>query len=412
MGTGPWPAAYKDSCMRLSKASSFYLLASIAVSFLAGSSAPTPLYAVYEAAWGFTPITITVVFGIYAIAVLGALLVLGSLSDYVGRRPVLIVAALLQAVAMLIFATATSVSALILARIVQGISAGGALGAVGAGMLDIDRQKGTIANAVGPMLGTATGAIASGLLVQYCPAPLHLVYWMFFSIFLTQAAGVVLMAESVSAKPGALASLRPQFHLPPAVRAPMMLAVPTLLSVWALAGFYGSLAPSLARQLAGGGSLLLGGLALFVLAGSGALTVLYLRAHGAHALMQLGTAALVAGVALIVAAISGDSLAWFFVGTAIAGMGFGVGFQGAIRSVASLAEAHERAGVLSVLYVVAYLSMGVPAILGGIRVVHGGGLFTTAREYGFVVMALAAVALLGSLIRREPRAAELGPAAS
>jgi MFS family permease len=398
--------------MRLSKAFSFYLLASIAVSFLAGSSAPTPLYAVYEAAWGFTPITITVVFGIYAIAVLGALLVLGSLSDYVGRRPVLIVAALLQAVAMLIFATATSVSALILARIVQGISAGGALGAVGAGMLDIDRQKGTIANAVGPMLGTATGAIASGLLVQYCPAPLHLVYWMFFAIFLTQAGGVVLMAESVSPKPGALASLRPQFHLPPAVRAPMMLAAPTLLSVWALAGFYGSLAPSLARQLAGGGSLLLGGLALFVLAGSGALTVLSLRAQEARALMQLGTAALVAGVALIVAAITGDSLAWFFVGTAIAGMGFGAGFQGAIRSVASLAKAHERAGVLSVLYVVAYLSMGVPAILGGIRVVHGGGLFTTAREYGFVVMALAAVALLGSLIRRAPRAAELGPAAS
>jgi MFS family permease len=398
--------------MRLSKAFSFYLLASIAVSFLAGSSAPTPLYAVYEAAWGFTPITITVVFGIYAIAVLGALLVLGSLSDYVGRRPVLIVAALLQAVAMLLFATATSVSALILARIVQGISAGGALGAVGAGMLDIDRQKGTIANAVGPMLGTATGAIASGLLVQYCPAPLHLVYWMFFAIFLTQAGGVVLMAESVSPKPGALASLRPQFHLPPAVRAPMMLAAPTLLSVWALAGFYGSLAPSLARQLAGGGSLLLGGLALFVLAGSGALTVLSLRAQEARALMQLGTAALVAGVALIVAAITGDSLAWFFVGTAIAGMGFGAGFQGAIRSVASLAKAHERAGVLSVLYVVAYLSMGVPAILGGIRVVHGGGLFTTAREYGFVVMALAAVALLGSLIRRAPRAAELGPAAS
>jgi predicted MFS family arabinose efflux permease len=387
--------------MRLSKEFAFYLLASIAVSFLAGSSAPTPLYAVYEAAWGFTPITITVVFGIYAIAVLGALLVLGSLSDFVGRRPVLIVAALLQAAAMLIFATANSVSALILARIVQGISAGGALGAVGAGMLDIDRPRGTIANAVGPLTGTATGAIVSGLLVQYCPAPLHLVYWMFFAIFLAQAAGVLLMPEPISVKPGALAALRPQFRLPPAARAPMMLAVPTLLSVWALAGFYGSLAPTLVRELAGGGSLLLGGLVLFVLAGSGALTVFYLRAHEARVLMRLGTAALVAGVALTVMAITGNSLAWFFAGTAIAGMGFGAGFQGAIRSVVSLAKAHERAGVLSVLYVVAYLSMGIPAVLGGFRVVHGGGLFATAREYGFVVMALAAVALLGTLVPRR-----------
>ena len=65
----------------------FYLLASVIVSFLAGSSAPTPLYAVYAAKWGFSPITTTVVFGVYALAVLAALLTVGSLSDHVGRRP-------------------------------------------------------------------------------------------------------------------------------------------------------------------------------------------------------------------------------------------------------------------------------------------------------------------------------------
>src|ERR1700682_1881081 len=87
----------------LSPTASFYLLASITVSFLAGSSAPTPLYPLYQAAWGFSPITITVVFGIYAIAVLGALLVAGRLSDHVGRRPVLIAATLTQAATMVIF---------------------------------------------------------------------------------------------------------------------------------------------------------------------------------------------------------------------------------------------------------------------------------------------------------------------
>jgi predicted MFS family arabinose efflux permease len=387
--------------VHLSKLLAFSLLASIIVSFLAGSAAPTPLYAVYQTAWGFTPITITLVFGIYALAVLGALLVLGGVSDFVGRRPVLIVAVLLQAAAMLVFATATGVSSLILARIIQGISAGAAVGAVGAGMLDIDRQKGTIANAVGPMTGTATGGIVSGLLVRYFPSPLHLVYFVFFGIFLAQAIGIVFMAESVSRKPGALAVLRPQFRLPPAVRLPMMLAAPTLVAAWSLAGFYGSLVPTLVRQLAGGGSVLLGGLALFVLAGSGALTVLCLGARDARALMRIGTMALVAGVALTLVAITANSLAGFFVGTAIAGMGFGAGFQGAIRSVVPLAHAHERAGVLSVLYVVAYLAMGVPAVLGGIMVVHGGGLFTTAREYGFAVMLLAAVALLGTFTRRE-----------
>jgi MFS family permease len=134
---------------------------------------------------------------------------------------------------MLIFATAASVSALILARIVQGISADAAVGAAGAGMLDISSQRGTLANSVGPMTGTATGAIVSGVLVQYFPAPLHLVYCMFFAIFVMQAVGVALMAESVSLKPGALAALWPQFHLPPAVRAPMLFAIPTLLAATA-----------------------------------------------------------------------------------------------------------------------------------------------------------------------------------
>src|SRR6478752_6607332 len=172
--------------MRLSKSFAFYLQASIILFFLAGSSAPTPLYAVYQAAWGFTPITITVVFGIYAIAVLAALLTVGSLSDYVGRRPVLIVATLMQAVAMTLFATAHGVGALLAARIVQGLSTGAAAGAVGAGLLDIDRAKGTTANALSPMIGTATGAILSGLLVTFLPAPTQLVYVLLGVIFVAQ----------------------------------------------------------------------------------------------------------------------------------------------------------------------------------------------------------------------------------
>ena len=129
----------------------FYLQASIAVAFLAASSAPTPLYAAYQAAWHFSPITTTVVFGVYALAVLAALLVVGSLSDHIGRRPVLLTSIALQAASMLVFTTAGSVSALMAARIVQGIATGAALGAVGAGILDIDRAKGTITNAVAPI---------------------------------------------------------------------------------------------------------------------------------------------------------------------------------------------------------------------------------------------------------------------
>src|SRR5580704_4004893 len=108
----------------LSPAASFYLLASMTVSFLAGSAAPTPLYPLYQAMWGFSPVTLTVIFGIYALAVLAALLIAGRLSDHLGRRPVLIAASVAQVVVMLMFATATGVTGLLVARIIQGITTG------------------------------------------------------------------------------------------------------------------------------------------------------------------------------------------------------------------------------------------------------------------------------------------------
>ena len=382
---------------RLPKTAAFYLQASIVVVLLAGSSAPTPLYALYQAEWGFSPITTTVVFGVYALAVLVSLLTVGSLSDHVGRRPVLVVALAVQAVTMLIFASANGVPVLLLARVLQGLSTGAAVGAVGAGMLDLDKARGTIANAVSAPIGTASGSLLAGVLVQYLPAPVHLVYLVLFVVFIAQAVGVALMAESSPARPGALASLRVTFALPQAARRPMLLAAPALIAVWSLAGLYGALGPTLVRLMIGHNSFVLGGLSLFVLAGSGAVAVLLLRTAAPRTAMIIGTVALILGMGVTVLAIDSLSTGLFFVGTVVAGVGFGGGFQGAIRTVVPTALPHERAGVLSLLYVVSYLAMGLPAVIAGVLVVHGGGVTDTAREYGFAVIVLAALALLGAL---------------
>ena len=384
---------------RLSKGLTFTLLASTVMSFLAGSSAPTPLYALYQARWGFSPITTTVIFGVYALAVLAALVTVGSLSDYVGRRPVLVAATLLQALTMLLFATASGVSTLLVARVVQGIATGGALGAIGAGLVDIDRMKGTVANSVAPMLGTATGGVVSGLMVQYLPAPTQLVYFTLLLVFLVQAVGVVLMAETAQVRPGALASLRPQFRLPAELRAPMLVAAPLLVAAWALPGFYGSLGPLLIQRVVGHKSVLLGGLALFVLAGSGAAAVLLLRARAARFLTLVGAFSLGFGVSLTLWAIARNSVPVLFVGMAVAGAGFGTGFQGAIRNLIPNAPAHARAGVLSVIFLISYLAMGAPAIAAGFRFVHTRNLPLVANEYGVSVIVLAAAAFVGALRR-------------
>jgi MFS family permease len=178
-------------------------------------------------------------------------------------------------------------------------------------------------------------------------------------------------------------------------------AVPALVAAWSLAGLYGSLGPALVRLLVGANSFVLAGLALFVLAGSGALTVLLLRTAAPRTVLVLGTVALVVGVGITLLAITHTAAAVFFVGTAVAGVGFGAGFQGALRTVLPLAAPQERAGVLSLLYVVSYLAMGLPAVIAGFLVVHGGGILPTARAYGLTVMVLAALALLGVIRPRR-----------
>ena len=250
------------------------------------------------------------------------------------------------------------------------------------------------------MIGTATGALLSGLMVEFLPAPTRLVYLVLVGVFIVQAIGVALMRETATPRPGALAALKPHFMLPPQVRRAMLLAVPALVASWALIGFYGSLGPSLVKRLVGSASPALGGLAYFVLAASGGVTVLLTRERTPRFQTILGTTAMLAGVATMLVAIGHASVGLLFLGSVVAGAGFGGSFQGGARSIVAQAGAHERAGVLSIVYVVAYLAMGVPAVLAGLRVVHGGGLLVAARELGVVVMALAAIALAGTVARR------------
>jgi len=386
---------------RLSPAAAFYLQASITVAFLAGSSAPTPLYPLYQAAWGFSSITVTVVFGIYALAVLGALLIAGRLSDHIGRRPVLIVATAVQAATMLLFATADGLSSLLIARVIQGLAVGAAVAAVGAGLMDLDRSRGTIANAVAPLMGTATGAMVAGLMVQYLPQPTHLVYLVLGGVFALQAIGVFFMPEVTAPRAGALSSLVPRLSVPAALRKPLMLALPALVATWALVGLYGSLAPTLARSVLGFHSSLAGGLALFTLAASGGVAVLVMRNHEPRTMMIFGASGMLFGVGAAVAALTQHSALFFYAATIVTGAGFGTAFQGAVRSVVTLAQPGDRAGVLSVIFVVSYLAMGLPAVIAGTLIVEQGNVLTTAQEFGAVVMMLAAVTLFGTLRRAQ-----------
>lgn len=393
--------------MQLNRTTALYLQASIVLFLFASSSAPTPIYGLYRELWGFSPVALTVAFGIYAVAVLVALLIAGRVSDHVGRRPVLLAALVVQAATMLLFAFATGLPMLLAARVVQGLATGAAVAAIGAGMLDLDRARGTVLNGVAPMAGTATGALVGGLFVQFLPAPTLLVYLVFLAIFIAQLVGVALMPETVTRRPGALASLIPHVRLPARIRGPLLRVAPALVAAWALAGFYGALGPGLLRTLTGSPSRLLGGLALAIVAAAGSATVFATRARSERWLVAYGTSAVMLGVGLTLLGVQQRSLALFFLGSALSGSGFGASFQGAIRSVVALAQPDERAGVLSILYIISYLAMGVPAVLGGVLVVHTGDIILATHVYGGAVALLAGLALAATVQPRHVAAAAI-----
>src|SRR4051794_11357084 len=159
---------------RLSRPAAFWAVATLLVLVLAASGVPSPLYRVYQARFGFGSAVLTTIFGIYAIALLAALLVAGSLSDHVGRRPVLVGALLVQAVAMVLFLAADGVGWLIAGRVVQGLSTGALTGTLGAALLDNQRRErpiGPLVNSAGPGLGLALGAVGAGVLVELLAHP-------------------------------------------------------------------------------------------------------------------------------------------------------------------------------------------------------------------------------------------------
>ena len=296
-----------------------------------------------------------------------------------------------QIAAMLVFAWAGSIDELFAGRILQGIATGAALGAIGAAMIETHPRHGAAANSAAPAAGTGIGALLSGLLVSYLPAPTHTVYLVLAVSLLAQLVAATAIIRSTRRLPGAWRSLTPRLAVPAQTRRAVIVAAPVLFAVWALAGFYGAISPALLGALSGSSSIVLGGFGLFLLAGIASLATVALRDAEPSTVLRVGLLGLSAGVAGVLWAISVRSIGGLLLATAISGVGFGSGFQGALRTVLAETPVADRAAVLSTVYLVSYLGMGIPAVIAGWLVVHGHALVSVARWYGVLLLALTAV---------------------
>ncbi len=383
-------------------------MAGLLVLVLAASGVPSPLYRVYAEEFGFSAGIITVVFAVYAFALLVALLTVGALSDHVGRRPVLAAALVLQAGAMVLFFVADGVGWLLAARVVQGLATGAMTGAFGAALLDLqraDKPMGALVNSASPGFGLSAGAVGAGVAVQFLASPTEWVFGLLTVVFLVAAVAVwVALPESSPRVAGTWASLRPSVHVPRANRRAFVVVLPCLAATWMLGGLYASLGPSLVAGVYGVDNHVVGSLLILALNGTGLIGSLLTQRLEPTSGMITGALVFVVGVAGTVGALAAGSLAAFFVAAVVSGFGFGSAFLGAMATVTRGVDPAQRAGLLSAVFTASYLAFSLPAIAAGIAAGHI-GLTATAQVYGGAVIVLALTAVVGLVLHRRPSAA-------
>jgi hypothetical protein len=366
------------------------------------SAAPTPLYQEYQSHFGLTPFMVTVIFAAYVPCLLLAVLTVGSLSDYVGRRSTILSALAMNVVAMLIFMTAGSAIALIVARAVQGFATGFAVTTLGATILDTDRERAPVLNSVTAFAGLSAGTLGAGVLITYAPAPEQLVFVVLLVASVIEAAILWYMPETAELRPCALPSLRPRVRVPPAARSTFTSIAPVTIASWALGGFYFSLMPAVVRIATGTTVPIIGGVVVATLTLVGAVVVVALRKIAPERMLQIGIVGLAIGVMITLAGVQSQLVCIMLLGTVVSGMGFGSVFSGALRSLIPWAQPNERAAQLSAFYVEGYLAFSLPAVLAGF-LAPVVGLTRAADFYGIGVILLALVSLAATTFQRTKR---------
>jgi hypothetical protein len=373
---------------------SFWAVAAIGLLAAATNAASSPLYRIYQVQFQFSATTLTSLFAVYVLVLLVTLVVLGSVSDYLGRRPVMLAALALGAAACGLFLVAHGVGLLFAGRALQGVAVGLISGTVGAALFDLRPESGLtpVVSSAAPTGGQALGALGASALAQYAPAPTHLIWWLLVAAFVIGIVTLLAMPEPGAVRPGVVSSLRPHVTVPRGARQAFAAAIPALVGVWALAGLYLSLGPSLALQLLHSMNLLWGGVLIFLLTGFGAAASAAVARQSPAGVMLGGCVTLLVGAVLTFASIATAAPAMLFVGSAFAGLGFGSAFVGAYRSTVAPAASDDRAGLITAIYIVSYLATGIPAVIAGTATSHF-GLHTTALVYSLAVAGLATAAV-------------------
>ncbi|MGH3639440.1 MAG: MFS transporter [Mycobacterium sp.] len=373
-------------------------------SLYVAAGALMPLLPLYGVQWALTPALLTLAFAVFAIGFLVAILTLGSLSDHVGRRPVLLGALLIQLASNFIFLVAADIGWVIAGRLVQGIATGAATAAFTALLVELAppnrKRLGIILGSVGLTGGLGVGSLLAGIVIQRTAAPNSVIFGVLLVATLLGIVVIALSPETTTRQPGALHSLIPRVVVPRSARREFAAAVPALAAIWMLSGLSGGLCPTMVSSVFLLDSSLVAGLSGSVAPAASAAIGLAFATVDPRRSMTVGIYASIVGAAGIVGGVCAGSLALMIVGQTIAGAGFGASFTGGLRLVLPLVATHQRAGIAAGIYLVCYLAFGVPIVIAGV-IANIVGLEPTVYWYVAATMILASIGLGAQLHLRH-----------
>ncbi|MFG2921607.1 MFS transporter [Streptomyces sp. NPDC048305] len=372
---------------------------------MAGTTLPTPLYSLYQDKLGFSELTVTVVYAVYAFGVIGVLLLAGNASDAVGRRPVLLSGLAFAAVSAVCFLCASALGWLFAGRLLSGFSAGLFTGAATAYVLELAPGKGSpraslVATAAN-MGGLGCGPLLAGILAEFAPWPLYLPFIVHL-VLLAASAFVLLRLRETVRERRPLATARPQRPgLPPAVRAVFRPAALASFAGFALFGVFTAVSPAFLSEFLDVDDHAVSGLIVALAFFSSIAGQTAVGRIGENRSLTLGCAGLFGGLALLAGALWWQLLPLVVLSAVLGGGGQGLTFRAALAQVANASPPDHRAAVVSTLFVVAYTGISLPVIGVGVLSVHIG-----LQDAGLVFIACMAALVVAAgayLLRRRSR---------
>jgi len=367
---------------------------------------PIPLYNLYRAEDGLSTADLTVVTAAYLAAAALSLLVLGRLSDHLGRRAVGVAALVSSALGLVVLLGVDGLAPLAVGRLLQGLATGAASSALGALVVDTAPERRrwlpAVVTSAAPTLGIPLGALLSGVLVDHAPAP-HLLSYGVVLVLLAAAAVGVARGPETSARTSwraAVGSLRPNVTVPAGAGRQLGALAGLILATWSLGGFYQAFGPTIAEQQLGSDTALLAA-AVFasftVLAVVGGPLCARVRPDLA---LRWGAVVYALCVVGLLTALAAAATAPFLVASLVAGVAQGAAQTGGMRALLARTGPGDRAGVLSTVFLVSYSCAAVPSLVAG-RLTESLSLVQISTGYGVLVLVGVVVVLL--VARPAPR---------